>query len=374
MNACHNLNSSNGRFSFAYNKKNGDPWHMLGQSVNGAMTAAQAIELANMTWSVEKKQLKHPELNTLIDSYGIFRSDNNAFLGNVGSVYTPIQNVQAFEFVDGLLEAESQANYDTAGVLGAGETIFINVSLPYQISPDRAPDDITKTNLAFITSHDGSMSATAKLGTVRVVCNNTVQIALNQRGMATLRVKHSASGHRKLEEGKKLFTGVKQSVETMKEKLNFLANKRITNVEINDTMNRLFGDDWKDSAVKRNQIERISRIFESNDRNAFPTVRGSAYNLFQACTDWSDHERTVRQTAGKAGMSNRELLAESALFGSGDEFKTDALEIVLEAAKNAPDMPMIPQTFAMPQTTFKAPEAPKVNQNAVDSILSQMSY
>ena len=338
----HNLSiNNNGNANFAFNSNNGLPWHGLGTPVDGAMTWREAMDKAGLGWSVSKRQLftQIDDQFQLVDSWGIFRDDNNCFIGSVGSQYEPIQNIQAFDFVDSLLESTEGAHYDTAGALFNGERIFVSATIPYSIAPDRAPDDKTNCYLMFETSHDGSMAATAKLTTVRVVCNNTLSAALNTAGFGTLKVRHSQSGTDKLNRAKRLFQGVTQSVETLREKFNILANRRIGKNQSSAIMDQLFGKNWKESTQKRNQIERIASLFENNDNNAFPEIKGSAYNMLQAYTNWIDHERSVRKTDRMSNLSIDQVRTQQAVFNGGDALKSKALDVILQYTEDSSPMP-----------------------------------
>ncbi len=205
-----------------------------------------------------------------------------------------------------------------------------------------------------------SLSATAKLTTVRVVCQNTLNMALSHSGLGSLKVRHSASGSDKLQRAKSLLSGVKQNVDTLKEKLNLLANRKIDRTITRQIMDKMFGQDWKESPRKLNQVERIAHLFDYNDNNQFPTIRGSAYNLLQAVTNYTDHERSVRETEGKQGMSTQAIRAEGALFGTGDRFKTQALDVILAETSQAPEMPALEriyQSVEMPQAAAQAIKA-----------------
>lgn len=336
-----------GKTNFIYNNEIEPPWDTLGESVDGCFTWREAMEKAMLDFTVSKRQLSI-EINgvyQLVNSWGIFRDDNDYFLGSVGNQYTVIQNEQAFDFVDTLLESVDGAHYDTAGVLYNGERIFVSATIPYSIAPDRAPDDKTNCYLMFETSHDGSMSATAKLTTVRVVCNNTLSAALNQKGFGTLKVRHSQGGQDKLDRAKRLYTGVNQSVETLKEKFNTLANRKISANQNTAIMNKIFGDDWKESATKRNQVERIATLFDSNDNGAFPEIKGSAYSMLQSITNWVDHERSVRKTDRLNGLDESQVRAQNAVFNGGDALKQQALEVVLAATKDSAEMPAVKHVY-----------------------------
>jgi len=366
----HNLNiNANGQHSFMYNRNTGLPWHGLGVPVNGCTTWKEAIEKASMNWNVSKRQLSI-EINGvyhLVDSWGIFRDDNDVFLGSVGNQYTPIQNIQAFDFVDTLLESVDGAHYDTAGVLLNGERIFVSATIPYSIAPDRAPDDRTNCYLMFETSHDGSLSATAKLTTVRVVCNNTLSMALSRKGFGTVKVRHSQGGQEKLNRAKQLLTGVTQTVDSMREKFNKLANRKVDKAHNLAIMAKLFGEDWNKSTQKTNQVERIATLFDSNDNNTFPETKDTAYSLLQSITNWVDHERSVRKTDRMGNMSESQVRAQNAVFAGGDAYKQNALEVVLAATADCPEMPAVTTVYQ----PVEIPKKPTPN-NSVDSILDMM--
>jgi phage/plasmid-like protein (TIGR03299 family) len=320
---------------FSATDKRGAPWHNLGQMVKDAQNWQEAARLAHLDYTVSKHQLNNPLTNIPIDAFGIFRDDTKAFLGTVGGVYTPIQVSEAFSFVDTLLEAEKEAHYESAGALGNGERFWVLARVPYKITIV-GTDDIHEAFLLFESSHDGTMSATAKLTTVRVVCQNTLTMAINGAGMASLKVRHSSSGSAKLEAAKKMLTGVRQTVGILGDKLNILAHRRIDKKVSQSVMAELLGADWQESSRKRKQVETIASLFSSNDKNAIPEIKGTAYNLLNSITEYADHFRDIRITAGKEGMSEQQVRSEGALFGTGESLKTKALETLLELTADCP--------------------------------------
>ena len=96
----------------------------------------------------------------------------------------------------------------------------------------------------------------------------------------------------------------------------------------------LFGVDWEDAARKQNNAVEIARIFQSNDNNAFPEQKGTAYSLLNAVTNYADHYRTSRITTD--GYSEQQARAKSVLIGSGVTLKEQALESILQAVEMTP--------------------------------------
>lgn len=324
-------------------------WHELGQRTDTAVNWQQAMELAGLNWEVVKKQLyartpamaDYPNGKVVpVEAWGIFRDCDAAFLGAVGAQYTPVQNKYAFEFVDTLLEA-SGAHYESAGALGKGERIWCLARVPGDITI-RGTADSSQVYLLFETSHDGSRSATCRLSTVRVVCQNTLNMALSHTNGSFVRVKHTKQVEARMDAARKLMFGVQQDVKSLEEKLNLLALRRLTRESYTGILDRLFPLteeqlSGKASRTKRdNTVTDITALFEKNDNNAIPEVRGTAYNLLNAVTEYTDHHRTARITDGREGYTLNRARAENALFGTGDNLKTQALEMILQSTEGAP--------------------------------------
>lgn len=316
-------------------------WHELGQRTPDAQTWDQAMTLAGLDWKVVKRQLfgSIAEDSTNLQpvpAYGIFRDSDGAYLGTVGDQYTTIQNRYAFDFVDSLLEAENGAHYESAGALGNGERIWCLARVPHTITV--AGDDKSEVYLLFTTSHDGSMAATAKLSTVRVVCQNTLNQALSANG-SMVRVKHTRDAERRLDHCKKLMAGVAHDTKTLEEKLNLLASRRMTKESMHTILDRLFPkptDEKANPTRRENLLADVLTCYESNDRNTFPQIRGTAYNLLNAVTEYTDHLRGARITDNRKNYSVAQARAENAFVGTGDALKREALDVILQDTAGNP--------------------------------------
>lgn len=331
----HNINFENGTHSFF--SANTPAWHQLGKVVNGAQTWEEAIQLANMDYEVVKSQLVHPRTGEPLDgAYGIFRSDNDVFLGSVGERYTPIQNHFMFSFMDAVIDADGKAHYETAGVLGKGERVFMlaNLTDEYDI---HGKGDKHKAYFAGVGSHDGSSSARFFVTEVRIVCANTVQIALNKAKGTGVSVRHTANAEARLDARLRDLQNARLAFNSTMEKLEFLAEKKVDTATVDSMLCEIFNltDGLEDASTRaKNSVELVKSLLESNDNDAFPEFRGTAYNLFNAVTEYQDHYSEVRSTAGRAGIEKTQLRAESAMFGRGADFKTNALDIIMAQAGN----------------------------------------
>lgn len=320
--------------------KREDAWHRLGQRVPGAVNWEQAIELAGLNWNVVKQQnfAMIPGGRKLVatDSYTVFRDSDNAQLGTVGIDYAVMQNADCFRFVDTLLEANGGSHYDSAGALGNGARIWCAVRVPGADFNVAGPKDAHETYLIFTTSHDGSKSHTAMLSSVRVVCQNTLQAALRE-SEAMFRVRHTANAQNRLIEVKSLMSGVVQNAQTLKEKLERLAHRRMTKETLVEVINRLFPVKNADAkqTKRENTLIQVLDLYASNDNNAIPEIAGTGYNLLNAMTEWTDHHKNARITQGRKGMTVDAARAENAVSGTGENFKNQALAVIDEVTEAA---------------------------------------
>ena len=358
--------------AFALDEK-GLPWHKLGQMVKGAMTWQEAMNKADLNWEVIKQPLyiKNPNYTKGINDrgfsvpnhYAIYRTDkdnNEGIIGIVGSKYTPIQNKYMFDFCDTLLENVDGAHYESAGILNTGSRIWVLARVPFDYGIGK---DKHRTYLLFENSHDGSLSGTVRLTDVRVVCNNTLQFALRNGTSfsSVVKVKHTASAEKKLEQLKTFWTGIKQNVQTLKKKLERLAEKKVDKKIFKNTMTKLFGEDWSDSTRKQNVALEIARIFDNNDNNAFPEQKGTGYNLLNAITDHTDHYRSTR-VSSSSRYTQEQARADSSLSGAGSTLKSKALEVILEECET-------PEKSSNPNPSIQIKD-----NKAVERILDQVNF
>lgn len=150
------------------------PWHGLGQRVDDAQCSADALKISGLDWNVSQQLIK-TEANQMISGYvANIRSSDQKVLGIVSDRYKVIQNAEAFAFTDSLFS--EGIVYETAGSLKEGKCIWLLAKLPnkYQIA-----DDEIDSYLVFTNAHDGSSGVKIAMTPIRVVCQNTLNMALN---------------------------------------------------------------------------------------------------------------------------------------------------------------------------------------------------
>ena len=214
----HNLEIVNGVASFVENGKKERAWHGLGQVFDGPLTVKEALELSHADYRVElhpilamtpmfqesmqqgtviTEQMQDQMLDSLIPGKKVtMRMDTMKPLGVVSDSYGVVQNEDAFKFLDTLLtgqltDSDHTPIIETAGVLGHGERVFVTAKFPEQIILDNKTDDRIEMYVVFTTSHDGTGAVNCMVTPTRVVCNNTLNFAMNHNA-GKLSLRHSS--------------------------------------------------------------------------------------------------------------------------------------------------------------------------------------
>lgn len=321
-------------------------WHHLGQRTPDAQTWEQAMTLAKLDWPVVEREMyvRTPGNDSAVvkvEGYkSVWRGNGSpAQLGVVGSDYHPIQNAQAFDFVDSLLQAQDGAHYESAGALGRGEKIWVMARVPGADIRIAGTDDLSRTYLLVATGHCANLSYVAKLCTERVVCENTLTVALGQEG-AVCRIRHTSGAGDRLAAAKRIAPSIVADAKALESKLNLLASRRMTRSSMLAVLNRLWPEnkDTERTGRRDNVVARVLELFERNDADAIPSIRGTAYNMLNAVTEYTDHFRPVRMTSAVQGMSESAVRAQNAVFGAGDSLKVGALTALLEESENMPGL------------------------------------
>ena len=202
----HNIEIRNGVASFAENGKKERAWHGLGddqQIFDRPMFVHEALKACHADYTVQAQPIAalSPEVVEMIrngqdvpftllqdlivaDKMATMRLDHNETLGLVSDKYGIVQNEDAFKFVDlfcsgQFADRDNTPVIETCGVLGKGERVFVTAKFPEQIVIDAKRDDLVDMYMTFTTSHDGTGAVRAMVTPVRVVCNNTLAMAMS---------------------------------------------------------------------------------------------------------------------------------------------------------------------------------------------------
>jgi len=155
-----------------------EPWHRLGEKLDAPATAEEAITAAGLDYEISLTDEATVDGMMVPKTKAVVRYDNQTVLGVVSDRYVPVQNKQAFSFLDSCV-ADNGLRYHTAGALGQGEKIFLLAKLPGHLRVKQTEDVVDKY-LLLSNSHNGSSALRVLFTPVRVVCQNTLSMALRQ--------------------------------------------------------------------------------------------------------------------------------------------------------------------------------------------------
>lgn len=320
----HELTISKTGVAEMFSGSNTVPWHRLGKVVDGLLTAKEAIEAAQLDWTVEK-QVITCQGTDIPDYFATVRQDNKRVLGIVKGRYTIIQNEQSFDFFDQII-GSGQAVYDTAGSLGGGKKIWIMAKLKGSLFIDSRPDDTTDRYVMLTKGHDGLNSIMVQAVSVRVVCQNTLSAAL--RGAThQLKIRHTASYESKLDQAQKTLKLVNGYYDDLQSVMNELDKQKVTVKQAAAFTVKLLPETKVGKVVVRHEAarEEIVRLFQAGKGNRGET----RYDLLQGVTEYADHSSRVK-TKNESAPGERRFA--STMFGTGALLKQRALNML--TAKN----------------------------------------
>jgi phage/plasmid-like protein (TIGR03299 family) len=309
------------------------PWHGLGKQVPKGVTAEQMIHAAGLDWEVKLQPARGArEINKKgeFSRYEVIRTprlnikEPEVLLGVVSRRYQPLQNLEAFGFFDPLV-GENKAYFETAGALGDGERIWVMAKMPDPMKI--VPGDECFKYLLLSNTHTGEGSVIVKFTSVRVVCQNTLMLAMED-GQKAYRVRHSKHMQFKLNELAELIA-IAQEV-FLKSEESF---KRLAKVQmINDRLDQYFEAVFPRSETQKNNNEKPQRwdflreVFNNKKDLQLPGVRGTLWGAYNAITWFEDYKKPMQ-------FEQPSQRLERTWFGGGADIKFKALEKAQELSK-----------------------------------------
>lgn len=266
------------------------PWHGLGTIVAEAPTSADALRLAGLDWTIDGNPVFDRLGNEIPGYFANTRSSDNKVLGIVGSRYKIVQNKDAFDFTDSLVG--EGITYETAGSLRGGKTIWLLGKMPERF----IAGDKFEPYICFTNTHDGTGAVRVCMTPVRVVCNNTLNMALSGaiRNWSAI---HSQNIGTKLAEARQTLELADQYLVRLDEEADRLANESMSEGEMRDTLKKMFPVD--EDATDR----QIKTAEKAQDEIMICTLRpdliqflNTKWGFLNAVSDWVGHSEPVRRT------------------------------------------------------------------------------
>lgn len=324
-----------GQASMAYVGES--PWHGLGVEVEPGLTAKQMLVAAGLDWKVQKtpnytrfitkyvdgSEVEHEDGTEYIPTgeYSILRETDGRILSpHVGANWEPVDNEKAFEFFTDFLKA-GQMEMHTAGSLKGGEVVWGLAKIKDKF--ELFGGDLIEGYLFLSISHRHGLASVTDFTPIRVVCMNTLMMALNTKSKYSVSTNHRTAFD---PEVVKLMMGIAgDQLHGYKEKAEFLGSKSYSGGAIKDYVRQLFpiGGAQKGSNELSRNAGRVLELIETQPGADF--APGTWWSVYNAATYFVDHEMTKT--------------ADSRLFnawlGTGRKTKMEAFTDALVQAENA---------------------------------------
>jgi phage/plasmid-like protein (TIGR03299 family) len=299
------IDSVTGKASFASLRE--PAWHGLGTVFEEEVNTTKMLELASLdNWNVRLEEIAIPEgfssdkSHYFVTRTNPFDKEQNDVLGVVGERYTTLQNEDLFSFADYMLDGGGR--WETAGSIKGGRQVFGSVALEREtvLDPNGVSDKIN-SYLLVNTSHDGSVAIQASITPVRVVCANTLNLALgggvgrNRSVKQSFKIRHTQSVNGKVQAAREALGLANIYMDEFDKMAKQLIEREITQDKFAEILAVAYPmpDGEKKGALKRwsNKIELIEDIYVGDTNHM---IAGTAWGALNAMTERIDWYRTAR--------------------------------------------------------------------------------
>ena len=269
------------------------PWHGLGTKVLEAPASKDALQLAGLDWRVLQEPI-YTAMEELVDGYKAnVRDSDRKVLGVVTDRYRVIQNDEAFAFTDELLGAG--VKYETAGSLQGGRKVWLLAHMPHEyiISGERI-----SPYLLFSNTHDGSGAIKVALTPIRVVCQNTLNLALANAKRSWSMI-HTGDIKEKMQEARDTLFLAENYMDELGKEFEALRMKKLTDKRVMEYIEILLpiedgSTPQQEKNMKRLREDMKVRYFDAPDLQG---VGKNAYRFVNAVSDFATHAEPLRKTA-----------------------------------------------------------------------------
>lgn len=312
----HDLDMKNGKARMAWAGE--APWHGLGKQVPEDLTPEQMLEAADLNWKVRKVKLTGQWGTKRIktNKSALIREEDAKVLSVVSNDWNPVQNHEAFDFFDQFVKA-GHLKMNTAGALRGGRIVWALAEIKDGFELFKG--DEVKSYFLFTVPHVYGRSTDLRHTPTRVVCSNTLRMALGKQSEESLQLNHRKPFDR--EQAMELLGLAHRNLDAYREVAEFLG-KRAAKLE---DVKRYFSTVFPVSGDAKKKEEstaagRLVELLETQPGAEF--ARGTWWQAFNAVTFYVDHEK------GKTADTR----LDSAWFGGGARKKAKALDLARQFA------------------------------------------
>ena len=302
-------------------------WHKLGTVTDKALNAEDALKTAQLDSIVKVSEEsiytrvdgKEIELPNKFLTYRDHPKKGLSALGVVGTRYTPIQNLEAFEFLNHIAD-ETGAAFETAGSLGNGARVFMTMKFPESMALAGGQDVIDNYIMA-VNSHDGSSAFIVAVTPIRAVCTNTVRLALAQ-AKSKISLKHTAGATQKVQQARETLGVVFAYQAAFEAEVEAMLSVKVTDAQYKKFVEAVIPEPKKKDPSDRqlNSVEKKrGELMALWNAPTQQNVAGTAWAAYNAVAEWADWVKPIRGAEGK-----EDLRSERMLFGGAEKLKARA--------------------------------------------------
>ena len=304
-------------------------WHGLGTILTHEVTTSQMLDAAHLAnWNVRCEDITLPGRSHR-EFYAVTRTnpfDGEAdVLGVVGERYKVVQNEDLFSFADNLLDG---GRWETAGSIKNGTVVFGSLALDREIvlDPNGATDKIN-TYMLVHTSHDGSLAVQASITPVRVVCQNTLNMALSGVKQS-YKVRHTQTVDGKVQAAREALGIAHKYLDAFDIEAREMFEKSVTDAQFFDIITKVYPKpeaDTKGNITKwENKVDVLNDIYYGE---TCANIKGTAWGAYNALTERLDWYRNPR-----GGNAESVLAAASGFDAATNANKNTMKSIVRQVA------------------------------------------
>lgn len=314
----------------------GSAWHGLSEEVDKAMTSKEAIELANLDWKVGTREIYVHDGNQqkMLEKWNsVYRVDTGEDFAIMGKGYTPVQNTEMFKMFDSIV-GSGEAFYHTVGSLFGGRKVWLLAKFNGEVKLDDG--DVLDKYVLLSNAHDGSGALTAMFTPVRVVCWNTLSVALrggNQEDSKRMYLRHTQGITEKAIDVRKYLGLENLYYERMMEECNSLIQKSFTKEQMAELSLQLYRGNEEIENIEdikgtsRSSVEQTISLFN----HGIGTNGENAYDAFNAVTEFLDHSLPIGGSIDSIlseDDSVREKRLNQTWFGKGQSVREKTFNIL----------------------------------------------
>jgi phage/plasmid-like protein (TIGR03299 family) len=305
----HNLETENGEVAFAL--RGAPAWHNLANRIftkdEEVTTSTMLSEAKLSNWNVRLSPITDhisTEWNDVSNAQLVIR--DNPFkpqvdvLATVGKRYKPVQNEELFAFADAIHDANPECRWESAGSLKKGKVVFGTVDIPRTMVLDpQGANDETKLYLIVWTSHDGSVAVQAAVTPVRVVCQNTLNLAM-AHAKQSFKIRHTQSVDGRIAVARETLGLALGYFDEFEKEAQALYSQAITDAEFSKLIQAIYPKPPQDAAKValtkwENKVVLLDELYHNSPTNA--TIKGTKWGAFNAITERLDYYRSSRGNA-----------------------------------------------------------------------------